>query len=55
MGAGNYFDHYSQNGSSPLDRVSAALPGVQDMAELDAAGWTSVRGVLVQLLWCAPD
>ena len=51
MAAGNYFNHYSQNGSSPYDRVSAAFPAVQDMAEVEAAGWTSVRAVLVQLMW----
>ena len=51
MAATNFFNHYSQNGSSPYDRVSAAFPAVTDMAEVMAAGWTSVRSVLVQLMW----
>lgn len=51
MAAGNYFNHYSQNGSSPYDRVSVAFPAVRDMAEVEAAGWTSVRAVLLQLMW----
>ena len=51
MAAGNYFNHYSQNGSSPYSRVSAVIPAVRDMAEVEAAGWTSVLSVLVQLMW----
>ena len=52
--AQNYFSHFSSNGSSPYDRVRSVTPGADFVSELSAAGWPSVRSVLVQLLWCAP-
>jgi hypothetical protein len=52
--AQNYFSHFSSNGSSPYDRVRSVLPDGDFVSELSAAGWPTVRSVLVQLLWCAP-
>ena len=51
MAATNFFNHYSQNGSSPYDRIVAVFPAVTDISELIAAGYLSVRDVLVQLMW----
>lgn len=51
MAATNFFNHYSQNGSSPFDRISAEFPSVRTAGELIAAGFTSVRGVLAEFMW----
>ena len=52
--AQNYFSHFSSNGSSPYDRVHSMVPNADFVSELTAAGWPSVRSVLVQLVWWAP-
>ena len=46
-----HFNHYSQNGSSPFERISAEFPSVRTAGELIAAGFTSVRGVLAEYMW----
>ena len=53
--AQNYFSHFSSNGSSPYDRVKSAVPDADFVSELTAAGWPSVRSVLVQLVWWVPE
>ena len=52
--AQNYFSHFSSNGSSPYDRVHSMVSNADFVSELTAAGWPSVRSVLVQLVWWAP-
>ena len=51
----NYFSHFSSNGSSPFDRVHLVIPEAEFVSELTAAGWPSVRSVLVQLVWWVPS
>jgi hypothetical protein len=53
MAATNFFNHYSQNGSSPYDRIKAAFPSITVVSELIAAGWTDVRSVMLQFMWSA--
>ena len=47
-----YFDHFSPAGSSPADRVTAAFQNVSTLAEVLAAGYSTVQEVLVRLMWC---
>ncbi len=51
MALTNFFNHYSQNGSSPYDRMKVAFPQLSVVSELIAAGWTDVQSVMVQLMW----
>ena len=51
MATTNFFNHYSQNGSSPYDRITAEFPSVRIAGELIAAGFISVRGLLAQFTW----
>ena len=51
MATTDFFNHYSQNGSSPYDRIKAVFPSVSIAGELIAAGWTSMRQLLAQLMW----
>ena len=51
MAATNFFNHYSQNGSSPFARINAVFPSVSIAGELIAAGWTDVRGLLAHFMW----
>lgn len=46
-----YFDHFSPNGSSPGDRIMAAFRNVSTLAEVLAAGYSTVQEVLVRLMW----
>ena len=52
MATTSFFNHYSQNGSSPYDRIEAVFPAVSIAGELIAAGWTSMRQLLAQFMWC---
>lgn len=51
MAATSFFNHYSQNGSSPYDRIKNTFPSAAVVSELIAAGWTDVRSVVVQFMW----
>jgi uncharacterized protein YkwD len=51
MATTNFFNHYSQNGSSPFNRINAVFPTVSIAGELIAAGYTSVRGLMAQFMW----
>lgn len=46
-----YFDHFSPNGSSPGDRIMATFRNVSTLAEVLAAGYSTVQEVLVRLMW----
>ncbi|KAK9867570.1 hypothetical protein WJX84_007969 [Apatococcus fuscideae] len=48
-----YFDHYSPAGSSPSDRIMAVLPNITTLAEVLAAGYSTVQEVLVRLMCSA--
>ena len=51
MATTNFFNHYSQNGSSPFTRINAVFPSVSIAGELIAAGYTSVRGLMAHFMW----
>ena len=52
MASNNYFNHTSLNGTTPYDRIEPDFPGTNDLAEIIAAGYTSVLDVLVGVMWC---
>ena len=51
MATTNFFNHYSQNGSSPFNRINAVFPSVSTAGELIAAGWTNIKGLMAQFMW----
>ena len=51
MATTNFFNHYSQNGSSPFNQINAVFPTVSIAGELIAAGYTSVRGLMAHFMW----
>ncbi|BDA51147.1 hypothetical protein COCOBI_18-0220 [Coccomyxa sp. Obi] len=53
MATTNIFNHYSQNGSSPYDRMKVPFPQLTVVSELIAAGWTDVQSVMVQFMCSA--
>lgn len=51
MAANNSFSHSSNSGQSPVDRIRAVFPNTNAVGEVIAAGYTSVRGVIVNMFW----
>ena len=47
----NYFSHFSPNGSNPADRLQATIPNAYWVGEVIAAGYVSVREVMVHFYW----
>lgn len=54
MAANNSFQHQSSTGMSPADRIRTVFPNANAVGEVIAAGYTSVRDVIVNLMCSDP-
>ena len=51
MAVHSFFSTSALNGSSPAQLLQTSQPRLSSVAQIIAAGWTSVRDVVLQFLW----